>query len=155
VPVLTVRRGSETCPRFGVVQQREVPWLIFDGDCSFCTSSANWIARRLHRRDGRNAELRPWQRADLTALGTTAERAQSEVLWVAPDGQVRGGAAAVAAWLRFAGGAYAVLGRAMQLPGVRAVAAAVYSLIARHRHRLPGGTPACALPPSDPDSGRT
>jgi predicted DCC family thiol-disulfide oxidoreductase YuxK len=84
---------------------RTVPWLIFDGDCGFCTSSAIWVADRLHRHDGRNAELRPWQRTDLAALGTTAERAQSEVLWVTPDGEVRGGAAAFAGWLRFAGGA--------------------------------------------------
>jgi predicted DCC family thiol-disulfide oxidoreductase YuxK len=129
------------------VSERDVPWLVFDGDCGFCTSSATWVARRLHRRDGRNAELRPWQFTDLAALGTTAERAQQEVLWVTPEGEVRGGATAFAAWLRFAGGAYAVVGRAMDLPGVRSLAAAVYRLIARNRSRLPGGTPACALPP--------
>ena len=128
------------------MSDRDVPWLVFDGDCGFCTSSANWVARRLRRRDGRNAELRPWQFTDLAALGTTAERAQQEVLWVTPEGEVRGGAAAFAAWLRFAGGAYAVVGRAMDLPGVGFLAAAVYRLIARNRSRLPGGTPACALP---------
>ena len=128
------------------MSDRDVPWLVFDGDCGFCTSSANWVARRLRRRDGRNAELRPWQFTDLAALGTTAERAQQEVLWVTPEGEVFGGAAAFAAWLRFAGGAYAVVGRAMDLPGVGSLAAAVYRLIARNRSRLPGGTPACALP---------
>jgi predicted DCC family thiol-disulfide oxidoreductase YuxK len=128
------------------MSERDVPWLIFDGDCGFCTSSATWGAARLHRRDRRDAELRPWQYTDLAALGTTPERAAQEVLWVAPTGEVRGGAAAVASWLRYAGGAYAVAGRAMELPGVRSLAAAVYRLVARNRHRLPGGTPACALP---------
>ena len=127
--------------------ERTVPWLIFDGDCGFCTTSATWVAERLRRTDGRNAELRPWQFTDLAALGISADRAQQEVLWVTPEGEVRGGAGAFAGWLRFAGGAYAVVGRAMDLPGVRSLAAAGYRLIARNRHRLPGGTPACALPP--------
>ena len=35
----------------------------------------------------------------------------------------------------------------MDLPFVRELAAAVYRLIAENRHRMPGGSPACALPP--------
>ena len=105
------------------------------------------MAERLHRASGPDALLVPWQFTDLDALGTTAERAQTEVLWVEPDGAVAGGAAAFAAWLRFRGGAYALLGRAMGLPARPPVAAAVYRLVARNRSRMPGGTPACALPP--------
>ena len=130
---------------------RASPWLVFDGDCAFCTTSAAWVAERLHRRTGPDALLAPWQLTDLTALGTSAERARTEVLWVGPDGQIEGGAAAFAAWLRFRGGPYAWLGRAMGLPVVRSVAAGVYRLVARNRDRMPGGTPACALPPA----GRT
>ena len=126
---------------------RNVPWLIFDGDCAFCTSSATWIGDRLRRRDGPNARIVPWQFTDLAKLGITAERAAREVLWVTPDGEVFGGAAAFARWLRFRGGAYAVAGRLMEAPGVRALAAAVYRLVAKNRHRMPGGSPACALPP--------
>jgi predicted DCC family thiol-disulfide oxidoreductase YuxK len=129
------------------VDDRAVPWLIFDGDCGFCTTTATWLAARLHRPQGPDAEVRPWQFTDLAALGTSAERAQQEVLWVEPDGTVLGGAAAFAGWLRFRGGPYAVVGHALGLPGVRSVAAAGYRVIARNRHRLPGGTPACALPP--------
>ncbi len=129
------------------VNERAVPWLVFDGDCGFCTTSATWVAARLHRPLGPDAEVRPWQFTDLAAVGTTPERAQQEVLWVPVHGEVLGGAAAFAAWLRFRGGPYAVVGQAMGLPGVRSVAAAVYRLIARNRSRLPGGTPACALPP--------
>ncbi|GAA1432154.1 hypothetical protein GCM10009616_20960 [Microlunatus lacustris] len=89
----------------------------------------------------------PWQFADHAGLGTAAERAQTEVLWVEPDGRIIGGAAAFAAWLRFRGGPYGLLGRSMDLPVVRSVAAGVYPLVARDRDRMPGGTPACALPP--------
>lgn len=129
------------------VDARTVPLLVFDGDCGFCTTSSGWVARRLHRPAGPDALLVPWQRSDLAALGTTAERAQREVLWVAGDGIVEGGAAAFAAWLRFRGGPYGLLGRVLAAPGVRALGGSVYRWVAAHRHQFPGGTPACALPP--------
>lgn len=123
------------------------PILIFDGDCAFCTSSATWFAARLAKGDGTDARLVPWQFTDLAAIGASPERAQREVLWLGSDGGLSGGAAAFSRWLRHAGGVWGVLGRTMALPGIRQVAAAVYRLIARNRHRMPGGTPACALPP--------
>jgi predicted DCC family thiol-disulfide oxidoreductase YuxK len=125
----------------------EVPWLIYDGDCAFCTSSARWLAERLNRPLGPSVRLVPWQFTDLAALGTTAQRAQREALWVAADGTIHGGAAAFAEWLKFRGGGYAVVGHLMDLPGIRRLAAAVYRVIAKNRHRMPGGSPACALPP--------
>ena len=129
------------------MDEREVPWLIFDGDCAFCTSSATWIAERLRRAEGPNARLVPWQFADLAALGTTEDRTRREVLWVTPAGEIYGGAGAVARWLQFRGNPYAILGRLMEVWPVRPLAAAVYRLIAKNRHRMPGGSPACALPP--------
>lgn len=126
---------------------RTVPWVIFDGDCAFCTSSAHWVARRLNRPLGPNAQLVPWQFTDLAALGTTTERAQREALWVGTDGAIYGGAAAFAEWLRFRGAGYAVAGQLLSMPLARSVASAVYRLIAKNRHRMPGGSPACALPP--------
>lgn len=126
---------------------RSVPWLVFDGDCAFCTTTAMWLQRHLARHDGHDALLTPWQFTDLAALGTTTDRARSEVLWVTSQGEVSGGAEAFATWLVHRGGAYGVGGRLIRLPVIRTIAAAGYRLIARNRHRLPGGTPACALPP--------
>jgi predicted DCC family thiol-disulfide oxidoreductase YuxK len=126
---------------------RDVPWLIFDGDCAFCTSSAHWLARRLHHPEGPNARLVAWQFTDLTALGTSVERTRREALWVDTGGTIYGGAAAFAEWLKFRGGAYGVVGRVINLPVIRVLAAAVYRVIAKNRHRMPGGSPACALPP--------
>ena len=131
-----------------VTERLDLPLLIFDGDCAFCTSSASWLAERLHRKDGLNAQLVAWQFADLAALGISRQRAQQEALWIAADGTISGGAEAFAAWLRFRGGAYGFAGSGMSLPGVRRLAAAVYRLIAKNRHRMPGGSPACALPPA-------
>lgn len=130
------------------VASRPVPWLVFDGDCAFCTSSATWVSHRLHRTTVPDVHLVPWQITDLAGLGLTAKRAQFEALLVLPDGTIHGGAFAFAHWLRYRGGAYGVLGSAMLLPGVRSLAAAVYRVAARNRQRMPGGTPACALPPA-------
>ena len=119
------------------------PALVFDGDCGFCTRSAD-VARRVLPAD---CAVVPWQRVDLAAVGTTAARAQQEVLWVPRTGDVVGGARAVAAALRAAGRGWALLGRLLQLAPVSRLADVVYRLVAANRMRLPGGTAACALPP--------
>ena len=125
-----------------------MPWLIFDGDCAFCTSSAQWLALRLRRARGPNARLVPWQFAGSSPRsGQPRSVPSARLSWVAMDGGIHGGAAAFAKWLEFRGGAYRVAGRLMDLPFVRKQAAAVYRLIAKNRHRMPGGSPACALPP--------
>jgi predicted DCC family thiol-disulfide oxidoreductase YuxK len=110
--------------------------LVFDGDCAFCTSCA-----RLLERIG--PEVVAWQVADLDELGITPAQAAEAVRWVAADGTVRTGHEALAAALGAAGSGWRVVGRALLLPGVSPLAAASYRLVARNRHRLPGGTPAC------------
>ena len=121
------------------------PTLVFDGDCAFCTRSAE-VARRLLPADVR---VEPWQFLDLAALGTTAARARHEVLWIGRDGAVAGGAAAVVGALRAAGLPWSPIGVLLSLPPLRWVAPVVYRLIADNRYRLPGGTAACRVPPRD------
>lgn len=116
--------------------------LIFDGDCGFCTTSAQFIERRIPT----GAEVRPFQYTDLAALGTTEARASYEVLWVDEHGRIFGGAQAVARLLIDAGGFWRPLGHLATIPPIRWIAHAVYRLVAKYRHRLPGGTPACSLP---------
>jgi predicted DCC family thiol-disulfide oxidoreductase YuxK len=125
------------------------PVLVFDGDCAFCTSCA-----RLLERIGPQARVAAWQVADLDELGITAAQAAEAVRWVEADGTIRTGHEALAAALGTAGAAWRILGRALVLPGVSPLAAAGYRLVARNRHRLPGGTPACAStrPPRSPPS---
>ncbi|WP_245691119.1 thiol-disulfide oxidoreductase DCC family protein [Sinosporangium album] len=118
--------------------------LIFDGDCGFCTTAVEFARRRMRI----DAEIVPWQFTDLAALGTTRRRAEHEVLWITPDGRVRGGAQAVAVLLIAAGLPWAPLGVIMRIPPFRWIAHGVYRLIANNRHVLPGGTPACSLPAS-------
>ena len=125
------------------------PVLVFDGDCGFCTTSVNFAERRIRP----DCTVVAWQFADLPALGVTEERARHEVLWVTPNGRVYGGAAAVARLLLRAGGGWAPLGALLTLPPVSWLAGVGYRLIARNRHRMPGGTPACALPPGGRPGG--
>jgi predicted DCC family thiol-disulfide oxidoreductase YuxK len=125
--------------------------LVYDGDCAFCTRCVQWIERHLATR----AELVAWQFADLAALGVPQARAEHEVVWIGADGRVDGGAQAVAALLIDSGGPWRILGTAMRSVPVRALAHLVYRLVADNRHRLPGGTPACVLPPDQrPGAGR-
>ena len=122
-----------------------VPTLLFDGDCAFCTRSAD-VARRVLPT---GVDVVAWQFADLDTFGVTAERAQTEVLWVDRDGAVSGGAPAVARALRAAGRPWSVAGVLLSLPPLRWLAPPVYRLVAANRHRLPGGTAACRVPPRD------
>ncbi|MFC8594789.1 thiol-disulfide oxidoreductase DCC family protein [Streptomyces atroolivaceus] len=121
---------------------RTRPVLIYDGDCAFCTSSVTFAERHIRPR----CEVTPWQFADLNSLGTTRERAEHELLWITPAGVTHGGAQAVAKLLLNAGRRWAVLGALLTLPPLRWIAHGVYRLVANNRERMPGGTPACALP---------
>ncbi len=129
---------------------RTRPVLLYDGDCAFCTSCA-----RLIERIGPDAEIVAWQLTDLTELGVTGEQASEAVQWVQVDGAVRSGHEAIAAMLGTAGRFWTIAGRVLLLPGVSWMAAKAYRWVADNRYRLPGGTPACGLPPRRGRSGST
>ena len=123
-----------------------LPLLVFDGDCAFCTTSAmagqRWLGLD---------HVEPWQHLDLEHLNLTAAQCEEAVQWVGADGTVASAQYAVIEALREAGPPWSLLGRLMALPGVHQCAGVVYRWVARNRSRLPGGTPACQLPPrSDP-----
>ncbi|MGH3447971.1 MAG: GNAT family N-acetyltransferase [Nocardioidaceae bacterium] len=116
--------------------------LLYDGDCGFCTSSA----RLLQRWVPTEADVQPWQRVDLRSLGVTPRQAAESVQWL--DGTVHEeGPDAIGAYLQSSQmPAWRAVGRGLKLRPVRALAWPVYRLVARYRHKLPGGTPACQTP---------
>jgi predicted DCC family thiol-disulfide oxidoreductase YuxK len=121
---------------------RDRPVLLFDGDCGFCTRSAGWVGRL-----GVDADVIPWQFADIGQYGITPAQAMAAVQWVDLDGTVRQGHEAIAAALGRGGFGIRLLGKVMILPGMNTLSATVYGLVARYRYRLPGATPACAAHP--------
>ena len=129
------------------------PLLIFDGDCGFCTTSANFTRRWVDRR-GRYA-LRPWQELDLAAYGLSEADCISAAQFVRADGSVHAAELAIAEGLTHGAPLWRPLGWLVAAPGVRWLAGRVYTWVADHRYQLPGGTPACAPKPVDAVPGTT
>ena len=122
--------------------------LIFDGDCAFCTSAANWVVARWVD----PAQAIPWQRLGgdgLADLGLTVEQAQHAVWWVDEGGHLSRAHRAVGRSLIACEGPWRVAGHLLLTPPISWVASLGYGLVARYRHRLPGGTPACRLSDHD------
>lgn len=129
------------------------PVFLYDGDCSFCTTCARFIERRIPT----TARVMPWQFADLAELGVTQEDAETAVQWIAPPSHsgarhIEAGSRAIARLLIDAGSWWRPLGWALLTPPISWIAPPLYRLIARNRHRLPGGTAACALPQAERDA---
>jgi len=120
--------------------------FVYDGDCSFCSTCARFIERRIPT----SAAVVAWQRTDLDALGLTVEQAETAVQWVSPERRAAG-PDAIAALLIDAGSFWRPAGHVLRLPPVRALAWPVYRWVARNRDRLPGGSATCALPQSERD----
>jgi hypothetical protein len=88
----------------------------------------------------------PWQWADLDGLGLTHEDVRDFAWYLTPTRSYAGAMclahlliAQPHAGLRFAG-------HLLATPPFSILAALGYNVIAKYRHRLPGGTPACAMP---------
>lgn len=116
--------------------------LVFDGDCAFCST---WV-ERLRKALPRYPETTPYQWADLDALGLSHDDVTHYAWYLTPTHQYAGHLAFSALLrsqprfgLRFAG-------QLIATPPFSWVAALGYRFVARYRHLLPGGTPACALP---------
>jgi predicted DCC family thiol-disulfide oxidoreductase YuxK len=116
--------------------------FVYDGDCAFCTSCAQFVERRIPT----GARVVPWQFADLAELGLTVEECEAAVQWVGADGTRAAGPDAIARLLAASRPAWRALGATLRVPPVRAVAWPAYRWVARNRHRMPGGTAACSLP---------
>lgn len=116
--------------------------LIFDGDCAFCTTAVHWLGRVLPAMPPTS----PYQWTDLAAYGLTVADGQARV-WLVTGGRRYGGAAAVAALLRHQPApGLRMLGWLGTVPPLSWLAELGYRLVARYRHLLPGGTPACRMP---------
>ena len=116
--------------------------LVYDGDCSFCSASARWVAARW-RGPERAVAWQHLSAEQLERLGLTLDEVRCAAWWVDGGGRRSRGHLAIARALRAAHGWPSVVGRVLLVPPFKWLAAGAYPVIARSRHRLPGGTPAC------------
>lgn len=117
--------------------------MLNDGDCGFCMRSAALVPRL-----GVDVDASTIQQVDLAALGVDPERAVVEMPYVHPDGRVDYGHRAWAAILATGSLPWRLVGRLMTTRPLDPVSRRVYHWVADNRSRLPGGTAACALPPT-------
>lgn len=123
------------------------PIMLHDADCGFCSRCARIVPRL-----GCHVEVGSVQSSDLGALGVDPERAIREMAVVMPDGRTAWGHHAWAEILRAGPLPLRLVGRALDARVVERPAAVLYRWVADHRHQLPGGTAACAMPQS-PSAG--
>jgi predicted DCC family thiol-disulfide oxidoreductase YuxK len=120
------------------------PVLIYDGDCTFCTT---W-AHRVENAVGATVQVVPWQElgpAGLAELGLSEEEAGRASWWIDPAGRRFRGAKSVAKALVALGGRWRPVGHAIATPPLSWLSSGVYAVVVRLRHRLPGGTAACRV----------
>jgi predicted DCC family thiol-disulfide oxidoreductase YuxK len=115
------------------------PLVIYDGDCAFCQRCIDLGARLPMK-----VRSAPYQLLDPAVYGLTPAEVGSAAWWVGADGSRRRGHRAVAAVLaaqpRWA---WRAVGRLIEHAPLSWLAAPTYALVARFRHRLPGGTAQC------------
>jgi len=116
------------------------PVFLYDGDCAFCSSCVRLIQRRIPT----HARIVAWQFADLDTLGVDPDSASAAVQWIDHRG-VAAGPEAIARLLSEAGSYWRPLGVILGTRPFLWIAWPVYRWVARNRHRLPGGTPACSV----------
>lgn len=120
------------------------PLVLFDADCGLCTTSARSLHGPVFRA---RVKTDAFQRVDLSALGLTVDKC-GETLHVidrAAGDAVFTGSDAVARVLRASRLPWPLVGWALALPGIRRLAGWVYGVVARNRHRLPGGSASCEM----------
>lgn len=117
--------------------------LIYDGDCAFCTRSAEWVEARLPL----GYPVVAWQTLpSLEDVGLTRDDVEGAAWWLDVTGTPQRGHRAIAFALLAIGAWWALAGRLLLVPPISWLAAVVYALVARYRHRMPGGTAACRVP---------
>lgn len=117
--------------------------LIFDGDCNFCTKTADLVRRWARGR----LELLPSQAPGALDLhpDLTPEGVQKRVYLLSPGGRLWGGAEAVARALAI--NRWGGLALLYYFPPLRSIVDRVYAWVARNRKTIGGCESSCSLPP--------
>jgi predicted DCC family thiol-disulfide oxidoreductase YuxK len=115
--------------------------LIFDGDCGFCTSTSNFIKAK----SSTPIEIHPWQFIDVGEYGLTQAQVAAKVYFVAKGVAYSGHEAFAQILIAQRNVMMRAIGHTLMAPPISWLARPGYWLVAKFRHKLPGGTPACKL----------
>lgn len=88
--------------------------------------------------------IAPYQRSDLAAFGLKLADCEQAVQYVSDIG-TQSGHLAIAQGLIDSKTLWSLAGYLLKWPVVTSVSFVVYHWVAKNRHRLPGGTPACSI----------
>jgi predicted DCC family thiol-disulfide oxidoreductase YuxK len=92
----------------------------------------------------------PWQHmSDLGQFGLTQADVQQRVYFVDAKSKVYGGSSALFRFGLSMKQPWRLIARMLLIPGVSLIAEPIYRKVAKNRHRMPGGTAACEMPPLD------
>jgi predicted DCC family thiol-disulfide oxidoreductase YuxK len=110
------------------------PLFIYDGGCGFCRAWAGWLEQRVRA----DVRFSPFQALDdLGRFNLTLADVQA-ASYLIEDGRPYGGGRGFARAMTHGRTVWKLIGRLLDLPGVRRGTAVGYRLVARNRHRLPG-----------------
>jgi predicted DCC family thiol-disulfide oxidoreductase YuxK len=121
-----------------------LPIFLYDDDCGVCHEGTTAIRARVRP----PIALVPYQSVDTGALGVSDEVLAEGPVLVQAGGRISVGPAAMAGLLRASRRPYRWLGITMDLPGIKQILAAAGPHMYRQRHRLPGASGSCAVPPT-------
>ncbi|MEI6736232.1 MAG: DUF393 domain-containing protein [Actinomycetes bacterium] len=121
--------------------------LVLDGTCGFCQQCALWIQRRL--RDPITFRTNQTVSDDELVRWSLTRQNLADAVCVIDGTTTYQGSRAVAAALRQCRAGWPLLGRMITLPGITIVSEAMYRMVARNRHRLPGST--CTIGQNSPE----
>lgn len=125
----------------GSTRELSTKVLIFDGDCAFCSL---WV-ERLQATLPEFPASTPWQWINLDDYALTRDDVEKAAWYVTPTRQFAGHLSFSAILRSQPTIGWRFLGHLIATEPFSSLSALGYRLIARYRHRLPGGTPACAV----------
>lgn len=112
--------------------------LTYDNDCGFCTRAANWLVQRSN-----DTNAVAFQDLDYESFGLTYDEVSTAAYFVRSDGRIFRGTVVMGHALLSARRPWQFLGWPLVLPVTSWIGRMCYPVLARNRHRLPGGTASC------------
>lgn len=127
------------------------PILLYDGTCAFCQATVRLVLRNDTRGTLRFASLQGKHGRAVIAANPELDGVDS-IVWVDPEidgrpARVLTRSQAAFRVARYLGGLWRLWLVFVVIP--RPIRDRIYSLVARHRHRLMGTAERCVVPPAD------